>query len=339
LNLSRRSLTDVSLLVLVNTMWAAQYAAYKVAGRQMGPISLSGWTFFFAGLILLPFLMWERRPPGHAKTAPGATAVAQLIVGTVVRKEEEGKGVRVVDRSLGSKRNLAGFAMIGIVGLVPASAFLAWGVSRSTASDAALIYLTVPIITALLASLILNERMTLVRWGSLFLALTGVLIMSNVDLRHASLANSKFLAGNFLVLTACASSSFYNVYCKELLRRFTPLEVLVTGYFLAVILSVPLMLRFEGFSFQAVGGYRANTWLAVIVLSVLSWGLAMVLWMFLLTRLDVSQASVSIYLLPFLGVLISAATLHERITAAMIVGGLVTLAGTILITTLEPSTV
>jgi len=77
--------------------------------------------------------------------------------------------------------------------------------------------------------------------------------------------------------------------------------------------------------------------LALIVLSALSWGLAMVLWMFLLKRLDVSQASVSIYLLPFLGVLISAATLHEKITAPMIVGGLVTLAGTILITTLEPS--
>ena len=63
----------------------------------------------------------------------------------------------------------------------------------------------------------------------------------------------------------------------------------------------------------------------------------MVLWMFLLKRLDVSQASVSIYLLPFLGVLISAVTLNERITPTMIVGGLVTLAGTILITSLEPT--
>jgi drug/metabolite transporter (DMT)-like permease len=63
----------------------------------------------------------------------------------------------------------------------------------------------------------------------------------------------------------------------------------------------------------------------------------MVLWMFLLKRLDVSQASVSIYLLPFLGVLISAITLKERITPAMIVGGFITLAGTILITSFEPT--
>lgn len=339
MKLSRRALIDVTLLVLVNAMWAAQYPAYKVASRQMGPVTLSGWTFLFAGLILLPFLVWESRRVGHAKTVASLVTAPQPLVKPPLGEEDKEKAVRPVDRSLRSKRNLAGFFMIGIIGLVPASAFLAWGVSRSTASDAALIYLTVPIITALLASLILNERMTVVRWGSLVLALIGVLIMSNIDLCHASLANGKFLAGNFLVLAACASSSFYNVYCKELLRRFTPLEVLVLGYFLAVIISIPLMIGVEGFSFQAIAGYGASTWLAVIVLSVLSWGLAMVLWMFLLTRLDVSQASVSIYLLPFLGVLISAATLHERITAAMVVGGLVTLAGTILITTLEPSSV
>jgi len=73
------------------------------------------------------------------------------------------------------------------------------------------------------------------------------------------------------------------------------------------------------------------------VLSALSWGLAMVLWMFLLKRLDVSQASISIYLLPFLGVLISAVTLKEKVTTTMAVGGLVTMAGTILVTATEPT--
>lgn len=302
-------------------MWAAQYPAYKIASRNIGPVTLSAWTFLLAGVILLPFLIWERRRIRYQKALSGP-AGGTLAPGA---------------RSLLNKRNITGFLMIGIVGLIPASVFLAWGISRSSASGAAIIYLTVPVITALIASPILNEKMTLVRWGSVFLALIGVLIMSNIDWHHVGLTNSKFLLGNILVLAACASSSFYNVYCKELLSRFTPLEVLVGGYFLAVILSIPLIAALESFSWQAIRGYQAATWLAVIVLSVLSWGLAMVLWMFLLTRLDVSQASVSIYLLPFLGVLISAATLHEKITTAMVVGGLITLAGTILITTLEPS--
>ena len=211
------------------------------------------------------------------------------------------------------------------------------GIDRSSASNAALIYLTVPIITALLASVILGEKMTMVRWLSLFIALVGVLILSDFDWRHLQLTKNQYLMGNVLVLLACATSAFYNVYCKELLRRFSPLEVLVYGYLLAVVLCLPVSVWLEGFSPASIWNYHLATWVALLALAGLSWGMAMVLWMFLLKRLDVSQASVSVYLLPFLGVLVSAIVVHESITARMLVGGLVTLVGTVLVTTTEPS--
>ena len=308
---------DVGLLIVVNAMWAAQYSAYKVATEKMGPITVGAWTFLIAGMVLLPFLLWERRSrsplPDSSHTADPPPA----------------------PKSLAHRKNIIGFLAIGIGGLVPASAFLAWGVNRSTASNAALIYLTVPIITAILASVIVNEKMTLVRWGSLGISVVGVLILSDFNWRQLELASGKFLLGNCLVLVACTCSAFYNVYSKELLRRFAPLEVLVYGYFLALLVSIPLLMWVEPLTAEAVRGYGGRVWFALLILSGLSWGLAMVLWMFLLKRLDVSQASVSIYLLPFLGVLISAVTLHERITPTMILGGVVTLAGTILITTLD----
>ena len=321
MKISRRRVADISLLVLVNAMWAAQYAAYKVATERMGPITVSAWSFLLASVVLSSFLLWERN---CSKTVTSAKEAA-------VPPPPHG------ERSLLNKRNLAGFLIISLFGLIPGSAILAWGVDRSTASNAAIIYLTVPVTTAILASVILNERMTAARWGSLFISLVGVLILSSADLRHLQLTSGKFLVGNFLVLAACTGSSFYNVYCKELLRRFTPLEVLIFGYLLTFIACLPLMVLVEHFGLASLRGYRPATWLALIVLSVFSWGLAMVLWMFLLKRLDVSQASVSIYLLPFLGVVISAVTLHERITAAMIAGGIVTLTGTVLITSLNPS--
>lgn len=98
---------------------------------------------------------------------------------------------------------------------------------------------------------------------------------------------------------------------------------------------MPLVLWLEPASLAATRSYTLGVWVSLVVLSVLSWGLAMVLWMHLLRRLDVSQASVSIYLLPLLGVLFSAVLLKERITPAMLVGGLLTLAGTILITSAD----
>ncbi len=321
MRISRRMVADISLLILVNAMWAGQYAAYKVATERMGPITVSAWSFLLASVVLLPFLLAERKRSAAAPPAGEAAAPSSAPY----------------ERSLLTRRNLAGFLIISLFGLIPGSAILAWGVDRSTASNAAIIYLTVPVTTALLASVILSERMTAAQWGSLFISLVGVLILSSADLRHLQLTSGKFLVGNLLVLAACTGSSFYNVYCKELLRRFTPLEVLVFGYLLTFAACLPLMVLVEHFALASLRDYRPATWLALIVLSVFSWGLAMVLWMFLLKRLDVSQASVSIYLLPFLGVVIAAVTLHEKITAAMIAGGIVTLMGTVLITSLDSS--
>jgi len=305
-----KSLTNFVLLVIVNAMWAAQYAAYKTASIQMGPVTVSAWTFFLAAIILLPFLLKER-------------------FGLEARK----------DRIGWTRRDAIGFVVIGVFGLVPASALLAWGTERSTASNAALIYLTVPILTAVLASVILGERMTWIRWLSVAVSLAGVLLLSRSDLHQQALTRGEFLSGNILVLLACASSSFYNVYCKDLLNRFTAFEVLVYGYALALVLSIPLLIWTEPLTWPAVRSYTAATWLSVLVLSVFSWGLAMVLWMFVLRRIDVSQASVSIYLLPFLGVLISALTLHEPITASMLLGGAITMAGAVMITVAESPSV
>lgn len=315
----RRKLADVGLLVLVNTMWAAQYAAYKTATDAMGPITVSAWTFLIATFVLSPFLLRER-----ARSLPHNSP------------DRESKPVSSSPRrGAWAREKITGFIVIGVFGLIPASAFLAWGTMRSTASNAAIIYLTIPIITAVLASVILGEKMTRIRWLSLFVALCGVLILSDIDWRHLDLASGKYLFANFLVLLACFSSSFYNVFSKGLLRRYTPLEVLVFGYLIAVVVSLPLLIWVEPLTITQIRGYTGSVWLSVLVLSVLSWGIAMVLWMFLLKRLDVSQASVSVYLLPFLGVLISAMTLGDKITPTMIVGGLMTLAGTVLITTCE----
>ncbi len=315
MKMSRRSLVDLGLLILVNAMWGAQFTAYKLVSSDVGPVTVGAWIFLIAGIVLAPFVVQERRRDrcAHKNHLQNAN----------------------IDRSLISRRNLAGFVAISVFGLVPASAFMAWGVARSTASNSALINLTIPIITALLAVAMLGEKMTAARWSSLFVSLAGVLILSDFDWRHLTLTSNRFLLGNILVLLSCTCSSFYNVCSKELLRRFSPVEVLTLGYFLAVLVTIPLLCWIEPFSLQTLFRYSSATWVGLLLLGIFVWGLAMVLWMFLLKRLDVSQASVSVYLLPFMGVLISATFLGEKMTGMMILGGSVTLVGTILIVSLD----
>jgi drug/metabolite transporter (DMT)-like permease len=58
----------------------------------------------------------------------------------------------------------------------------------------------------------------------------------------------------------------------------------------------------------------------------------MVVWLSVLARLDVGLVSLSVYLLPFFGVVLSALLVGDRLTAADLVGGVISLAGTLLVT-------
>jgi drug/metabolite transporter (DMT)-like permease len=61
----------------------------------------------------------------------------------------------------------------------------------------------------------------------------------------------------------------------------------------------------------------------------------MVLFFWVIQRIEVTQASLSIYLLPVFGVLISSVALHEKITWQLVSGGLLVFVSTFLVTSYE----
>ena len=299
---ARARLGDLGLLVLVNVMFGAQYPATKTAVTELGPIFLSVVTFGLAGIVMLPFLILESRAhPEQPKM-----------------------------RALLHRENLGAFLFATLLGYFPASVVLAWGVDRSLASNAALLTLTIPVNSALLASLVLGERMTRWRWVSFALAVTGALVASDIDWSQLNVAGKSYLFGNILILLGCWGSAFTNVYSKDLLRRFRPVRLLVGSYLITGLFCLPLLFWLEPVR-KPLQLLSSQTWVGLGVLGLFSWGLAMVLFFRVLDRLDVTQVSLSIYLLPFFGILLSALTLSERISGSIIAGGLLALAGTGLI--------
>jgi drug/metabolite transporter (DMT)-like permease len=72
-----------------------------------------------------------------------------------------------------------------------------------------------------------------------------------------------------------------------------------------------------------------------MVLGAFSWGIAMVLFFWVLKRLEVAQVSVSVYLMALFGVILSVAMLHEKMSMLQIVGGGLVLAATVFLTVFE----
>lgn len=296
-------LRDWGLLILCNLIWASQFVLAKLVQQEMGPI--------FATLL------------------PMALATACLI--PLVRRQQRGRGTAT---AIGA-RDVARFAVIGVFGQVLAQLGITWGVGLAPASNAALLSLTLPIATAVIAYLLLGERMTIVRWISFALAVAGVLQCSGIDWNDLRFASGGVVTGNLLIMLGVLGSAFYNVYGKKLLGRFTPLEVLLYSYYAVLACLIPLTLYLEPQSFHRMLSFGPAVWLGICLLAGLQYFLSMILFLTVLTRLDAAQAGLSNYLIPVFGVIIAAIILGERPTVRMAIGGLVVLGSTLLITVYE----
>jgi drug/metabolite transporter (DMT)-like permease len=290
-------------LIIVNLLWATQYPAYRIAGDKMGPAALNFWILVLA-LVPLIFLRLREKRCGVNGQPSGAWKV------------------------------IYEFFLLGVLGIVPPSVMLSWGISHSSASNAAILSLTIPILMTALGVVMLAETLTLIRIFSLVLGLMGTLLISTSDLAQASF-NRNLLFGNFVILIGGLGSAFYNTYSKSLLSRYSELQVLINSYIVGVAACAVISIATEKTPFYMVTGYPANTWIAIAVLGLLSWGVAMVLWMWVLKRLDVGQVSTSIYLLPLFGLILSVVSVHDRITLSQIVGGVLTVVGTATLTLFE----
>ncbi len=287
------------LLALASLMWSGQGTAVKLLDEHLGPVAITFLPFYATTLLAIPLLIRMRRK------RPTATAP--------------------------SSRDWIRFIIAGVVGQVLAQLGMTWGISRSLASNGAILNLMIPVITAVLASFMLRERISLLRVGALVIGLFGVGLMSIGDLKQASFFQSQFLVGNLLILVGCFGSSFYTVFCKGLLGRFEEIEILIYSYITASLASIPLLIWVEPVHWRNFLTLGLQGWLAFAFLALLMYGASMLLFFAALAHLDVTTASISLYLVPVFGVILAITILGERLHLAEIIGSAIVLVATLLI--------
>ncbi len=301
-----RKFADWGLLLACNFIWASQFVLVKLVADQVGPLFTTAAPMLVATLILMPLAL------------PG-----------LVRKWFTGPGARKP-----SAADVVGFVALGVLGQVVAQLFVTWGVRLSLASNAAVLMLTLPVVTAAMAFVVLKERMTGTRWLGFGLAIVGTIACSASDLSGFDVGGGHLL-GNALIFIAVMGSAFYNVFSKKLLRRYGALEVLFLSYVAVCFVLLPLALVLEPEILRQLPALSVRTWLGLSLLAVLQYGLSMVIFLTVLTRLDATQAALSNYLIPVFGLGLAWAVLGEKLTAWGVFGGVLVLASTWLVTVLE----
>ncbi|HEV2245698.1 MAG TPA: DMT family transporter [Terriglobia bacterium] len=290
------------LLFACNLMWALQFTCVKLVQDQVGALFTVWGPMTLATIMLIPMVAGERR--GYHP-----------------------QGGRF-------RSDLLAFFLLALLGIFPGQVFITWGTRWSLASNAALLMLTLPVSTAILAYIFLHEKMTRVRWISFALAIAGVLMCSNLDFRHMNFGKG-YLLGNALIFFGTLGSAFYNSYSKKVLERYSPLEVLFYTYVGMFILMTPLVLAEEWSVFHRIPSFTARTWVGLALLTFFHNFLSMVLFLKALKQLDAIQAALSNYLITFFGIPIAVVWLGERLAPLALIGGIIILGSTLLITVWE----
>jgi drug/metabolite transporter (DMT)-like permease len=298
---SRRgmSLRSWFFLFSCNLMWALQFTCIKLVQEQVGSL----------------FTVW------------GPMTLATVMLYPLIRMERA-----TGERSCGHKSSdILAYFLLALLGVFPGQVLITWGTRISLASNAAMLMLTLPVSTAFLAFVFLGERMTAIRWISFALAIVGVLLCSDIDFRSLNFGRG-YLFGNALIFVGTLGSAFYNSYGKKMLERYSPMEMLFYTYVAMFVIMTPLTLSQERNVFEAIPHFTGRTWIGMVLLTFFHNYLSMVLFLKALKHLEAIQAALSNYLISFFGIPIAALWLGERLKSIAIVGGVMVLGSTLLIT-------
>jgi drug/metabolite transporter (DMT)-like permease len=226
------------------------------------------------------------------------------------------------------------FVVLALLGIFPAQVLLTIGVQHSTASNAAIISLSLPVVSALLAVVFLKEKMTSLRWISFTIALAGVVLCSLKDVQGTNFS-TEYIIGNMLIFSGILGSAFYNTMCKKIAEHYTEMEMLFYSYIFMVILLIPFVWYYEKDVFTSIPVFTKNTWIGLILLTVFHNFLSMLLFFSALKNLEAIPVAFSNFLLTFFAVPIAAIWLDEKLSLLSIIGGLLVLISTVCITVWE----
>ena len=294
----RKTIVSWSLLLVCNTMWALQFTCIKLTQDQVGPYFTVWGPMLLSTIFLVPFV-WKDFKKGNKK-------LKDILV----------------------------FVQLALLGVFPAQVLMTWGTQYSLASNAAILTLTLPVITALFAFLILKEKMNKVRWLSFAMAIIGVILCSTGDIHQLDFS-SKYALGNLLIFMAIVGNAYYNVGIKKIAENYTEMELVFYTYVVMVILLTPLVLYYERDVFARIPSFTGQTWIGMSLLTFFHNFLSMILFFKALKVLDAMQVALSNYLITFLGLPIAAIWLGEKLNTQAVVGGVLVLLSTLIITIVD----
>lgn len=268
-------------------LWASAYPLTKIAQTHFTPIPISFIRSFIAGFFM-------------------------LAIG------------RMHGMQLPKKKHIPLFLASGALGYVIYTVAMNIGLMTLPSATCSLLVATSPIMTAIIASKVYNEKINLVSWIAIFIAFAGVAIL----LLRDSGGQFTIDAAMLWMLLSAASWAGYNIMTRKLVAL---------GYTSAQITCFSMIAAAFWLCFWSADGFRETytaEWihiLALLYLAIISNALGCILWGKAMAYAEkTSEVANFMFLSPLLSALMSFILLREVPGMGTFIGGAVIIGGLLL---------
>jgi drug/metabolite transporter (DMT)-like permease len=206
-------------------------------------------------------------------------------------------------------------------GLTAYQVLLNAGELHVPAGTASIIVASAPLVSVAIAALALGERLTVAKLAGSIVAIAGVAVVC------LSRSGATFTSALWVVVGAAVVQGIYHPLTKPLLQTRSGLEVATYTMVAGTLMTLPLL----PWGWDSMVTASAAAWGSALYLALVPSALGFVLWGYAVANLPIATSTSLLYLVPAVAVLIAFVWLGEVPHASELLGGLVVIAGVVLI--------
>lgn len=271
-------------LFFVSLIWGATPVVAKLALQEIPFVTLAFLRFFLAFLLILPFLLVSKQK----------ITVAQSDLPKIV--------------------------LLGLLIVSFHIFFFFAGLKKTSAIDASVLSLIVPILSVVAGWALLKEKIYGINLIGIMMGLLGALIIIGIPLLFVGSLTANVLIGNSLIILSSISFVGGAILSRYLLKRYSPIMIVTSSFLVGALSFLPIaMLEFIQnsswiYQISLIGIF------GVVYLTLFSSISAYFLYTWAINQVGIVKADLIQYIQPVVAASLAVPILGERISYSFIIG-------------------